>query len=314
MSAVWAGVVTFGMAIGLGPLLIPWLRRLRFGQTVREAGPASHLKKQGTPTMGGVLFLLPVLAAVALFAIRSSESWSWVFLTLGYGAVGLADDLLKVVFRRPLGLRAREKLFLQLAIAVLFVVVAERVAGAGSGWVLPFGLGHWDPGMLAGPIAVLAILGTSNAVNITDGLDGLAAGAGVVTMAFYALWALVHGERELLLLSVALLGGLVGFLRYNLHPARVFMGDTGSLALGAAIAGAAVLSRTVLLLPILGILFVVETLSVIVQVLSFRWTGRRVLRMSPLHHHFELSGWPEERVVVVFWLVATLGAVAAWLS
>ncbi|MBX5467645.1 MAG: phospho-N-acetylmuramoyl-pentapeptide-transferase [Firmicutes bacterium] len=314
MKAAWAGALGLAVAWGLGPVLIPWLRRLRFGQTVREAGPASHRKKQGTPTMGGVLFLIPVVLAVAVFDRGSLEAWALVFLIAGYGAVGLADDLLKVVFHRPLGLRAREKLFLQLAIAVVFVVLAQRVAGADQAFWLPFGLGQWRPGFWYGPLAVLAILGSSNAVNITDGLDGLAGGAGVVAMGFYALWAWTHGQPSLSLVALALVGGLIGFLRYNLHPAQVFMGDTGSLALGAAMAGAAVLSRTVLVLPVLGVLFVIETLSVIVQVASFRLTGRRVLRMSPLHHHFELSGWSEERVVSTFWLVALLGAVAAWLS
>ncbi len=155
-------------------------------------------------------------------------------------------------------------------------------------------------------------MGSGNAVNLTDGLDGLAAGSVAITMAFFAFWGIVHHESVLALLSLALIGSLVGFLRYNMHPARVFMGDTGSLALGAALAGAAIVSRTTLLLPLIGLLFVVETLSVIIQVLSFRLTGKRVFRMSPLHHHFELGGWPEERVMAVFWLMAAVGALLAW--
>ncbi|HBQ94345.1 MAG TPA: phospho-N-acetylmuramoyl-pentapeptide-transferase, partial [Sulfobacillus sp.] len=179
-------------------------------------------------------------------------------------------------------------------------------------YILPFHAGAVSLGWLFGPLSVLAILASGNAVNLTDGLDGLASGAVTLCMAFFAFWGIVHHDMALALVSTVLIGALIGFMRYNIHPAQVFMGDTGSLALGAALAASAVVSRTTLILPLVGILFVIETLSVIIQVLSFKLTGKRVFRMSPLHHHFELGGWSEERVVAVFWLVAAIGAMLAW--
>jgi len=311
VTAAWAGVLSFLTAYGLGPIFIPWLRRLKFGQQVREVGPEAHLKKQGTPTMGGVLFLVGLPLSVALFQPHNIRAWALVGLTLGYGAIGFVDDYLKVVLKRPLGLRAREKLLWQILLAVLFTWLVSHVAPAAR-YVLPFHGGRIAPGWWYGPLSVLAILGAGNAVNITDGLDGLAGGATAISFLFYAVWGLWTHDRALEIFSLALIGGLVGFLRYNLHPARVFMGDTGSLALGAGLGGAAVLSGTTLLLPLVGILFVVETLSVVIQVVSFRLTGRRIFRMSPLHHHFELGGWSEERVVTVFWMVSLVGAILAW--
>ncbi|WP_053958555.1 phospho-N-acetylmuramoyl-pentapeptide-transferase [Sulfobacillus thermosulfidooxidans] len=312
MNVVYAGLLGFVVAFGLGPIVIPVLHRLKFGQMVRDVGPQSHLKKQGTPTMGGLLFLLPLPLAVLLFADNNLEAWALVTLIWSYGMIGLADDLLKVVFKRPLGLKAREKLLFQILFAVAFTWLAAQRFHADGPYVLPF---HWGTVALPwifGPLSVLAILGSGNAVNLTDGLDGLAAGAVTLTMAFFAFWGVVHHQMALAVVSTALIGSLIGFLRYNIHPARVFMGDTGSLALGAALAGSAIVSRTTLILPIIGLLFVLETLSVIIQVLSFRLTGKRVFRMSPLHHHFELGGWPEERVVAVFWLIAAIGAWLAW--
>lgn len=307
----WGGLLGFGISLSLGPLIIPLLRRLRWGQTVRDVGPKSHLQKQGTPTMGGVLFLLPLPVAVAVLDPRDVLAWSLVFLIWGFGAVGFLDDLLKAVWKRPLGLRAREKLLAQVVVAVAFTWIVGRYHQTRA-LTLPFHWGAVPAGIWYGPLSVLAILGSGNAVNITDGLDGLAAGAGAVSLGFFVFGGLFWHLDGLALVAFTLVGGLVGFLRYNLHPARVFMGDTGSLALGAALAGMAVASGNTLVLPIIGILFVVETLSVIIQVVSFRLTGHRVFRMSPLHHHFELAGWPEERVVTVFWLVALAGAVIAW--
>ncbi len=309
---ILAVVIGFSVALALGPLLIPLLQRMKIGQTVREAGPETHHKKQGTPLLGGILFLAPLLVAVPLLDGGSVLAWSLLLLILGYGALGLADDLIKTLHKRSLGLRAREKLFAQVLLAVIFVWLAQRYGGAHQGWVLPFGWKPWTPGIWYGPIAVLAILGAGNAVNITDGLDGLAGGASAIAIAFFAYVAIAGGHQALAIVSLTIVGGLVAFLRYNLHPAAIFMGDTGALSLGAALGGAAVLSHLVLLLPIVGVLFVVETLSVIVQVLSFKLTGKRIFRMSPLHHHFELAGWTEERVVTVFWLVAVCGAAAAW--
>lgn len=307
-----AAVIGLGVSLVLGPLLIPVLKRLKFGQQVRDVGPQAHLVKQGTPTMGGIIFLLGVPLAVAVLDPFSQKAWALTFLTVGYGLIGFADDFLKVALKRALGLKAREKLFLQVLVAVAFTWYVYRLVPT-SGYLLPFHLGYWRLGWWYGPLAVLAILGAANAVNITDGLDGLAAGATALSFAFFALLSLRMKEVSVGLFSLALVGGLVGFLRVNLHPAKVFMGDTGSLALGAALAGVAVITGSPLLLPVVGILFVIETLSVIIQVISFRLTGHRIFRMSPLHHHFELSGWSEERVVTVFWVISALGAVIAWL-
>ncbi|MDA8194811.1 MAG: phospho-N-acetylmuramoyl-pentapeptide-transferase [Thermaerobacter sp.] len=306
------GVVGFLLSLGFGPILIPWLARLKFGQMVREAGPASHRQKQGTPTMGGVLFLLPLPLVVAILDVRDVMAWALVLLVIGFGLIGLADDLAKVVNKRPLGLRAREKLLMQLLVASAFAWEMSHIGRFGQ-IALPFRLGSVPSGVWYGPLAVLAIVGSANAVNITDGLDGLAAGATAISTTFFVFFGLVRHMTGLALVAISLVGALVGFLPFNLHPARVFMGDTGSLALGAGLAGLAIASGTTLVLPVLGILFVAETVSVIIQVVSFRITGRRVFRMSPLHHHFELGGWSEERVVAVFWLVSLAGAVLAWL-
>lgn len=311
MREATAGLLGLVVALVLAPVLIPVLRRLKFGQQVRGEGPEAHLKKQGTPTMGGVIFLAGLPLAVAVLDPGSSRAWALTLLTLGYGSIGFVDDFRKVALKRALGLRAREKLFLQIVVAVLYAWYVYRFVPP-SGYLLPFHLGHVPLGWWYGPVTVLAILGTANAVNISDGLDGLAAGGTALSFAFFALLAVKLKQNSAALTALALTGGLVGFLRVNLHPAKVFMGDTGSLALGAALAGLAVITGAPLLLPVVGILFVIETLSVIIQVISFRLTGRRVFRMSPLHHHFELSGWSEERVVTVFWVVSALGAILAW--
>lgn len=311
MKLASAGVVGLVVSLLMGPSLIPALRRLKFGQQVRGVGPEAHLKKQGTPTMGGVIFLVALPIAVAILDPHSARAWALSLLTWGFGVIGFADDFLKVALKRPLGLKAREKLLLQVILAVAFSWYVYRYLPP-EGYVLPFHLGHFGMGWWYGPISVLAILAAANAVNLTDGLDGLAAGASVASFAFFALWAVRVKDDPVAIFCLALVGGLVGFLRVNLHPARVFMGDTGSLALGAGLAGAAVVTGSPILLPVVGILFVLETLSVIIQVISFRLTGRRVFRMSPLHHHFELGGWSEEKVVTVFWIVSALGAVLAW--
>jgi phospho-N-acetylmuramoyl-pentapeptide-transferase len=308
-----AGLASLVLAWGLGAAVIPLLRRLKVGQQIREVGPARHLAKQGTPTMGGVIFVVPALAVVWLVDWRSPLVWGLTVLVLGHALVGFADDFQKVVRHRSLGLRAREKLLYQILLGLFFAWFATRYMEAAAFWVLPWH-GRVVPGLWYYPLAVLAVVGSGNAVNITDGLDGLAGGAMALALIFFVLWGLFQRDAPpgLATVAMAFLGAVVAFLRYNLHPAKVMMGDTGSLALGALLAGLALASRTVLVLPVLAGLFVIEALSVIVQVTSFKLTGRRVLRMSPLHHHFELSGWSEERVVVTFWLVGLVCLVGAW--
>ncbi|AEF95180.1 Phospho-N-acetylmuramoyl-pentapeptide-transferase [Desulfotomaculum nigrificans CO-1-SRB] len=315
-SLVWAAAgISLLTTVLLGPIAIPLLRRLKFGQTIRAEGPARHMAKSGTPTMGGIMFLVGIaLASIILLSgpVKGRyEGLVVLMVTLGYGLIGFIDDFIKVVMKRNLGLRGREKLFGQLILAVILGVVAVFKLGRGTDYIIPFS-GLISPGGIGFDlgfipflgITILVLLGASNAVNLTDGLDGLAAGATVFTSAAFVLLAMVSGKVGTAIVLAAVAGGCLGFLAYNRHPARVFMGDTGSLALGGALGAAAVVTRNELLLVIIGGLYVLEALSVIIQVISFKTTGKRVFRMSPLHHHFELSGWSEKRVVRTFWLIS----------
>lgn len=294
----------------LGPLAIPALRRLKFGQSIRSDGPARHLQKAGTPTMGGIMFLAGTAAGGFLLARGMTDGIVVLLVTLGYGFIGFLDDYIKVVLKRSLGLRAREKLLGQvlLAAGLAFWVVFETDRGTGlvlpfSGFITPGGI-HLDLGWwLFLAFTVLMVVGISNAVNLTDGLDGLAAGVSMLVALAMMVVALAVDKAGVAVSMAALSGGCLGFLFYNRYPAKVFMGDTGSLALGGGLAAAAVITGSELFLLIIGGIFVLETLSVIIQVISFQTTGRRVFRMSPLHHHFELGGWSENRVVVTFWAV-----------
>ncbi|NLC07482.1 MAG: phospho-N-acetylmuramoyl-pentapeptide-transferase [Syntrophomonadaceae bacterium] len=307
------GALTFGTAAGvcliLGPVLIPILRRLKFGQSVRDDGPKRHLTKAGTPTMGGILFLAGIVTAVLVWAPLNPEVYVLLGITLGYGLIGFIDDFIKVVMRRPLGLRAREKLAGQIVLGLLLGGAAVWGLDRGSALSIPY-FGY-TVDLSYGYIffALFWLVGFGNAVNLTDGLDGLAAGSILVTMLAYTFIAYSLDKISLAIFALAVAGGCLGFLVFNRYPALVFMGDTGSLALGGALAGLAVLTQTELLLLIIGGVFVVETLSVIIQVISFQTTGRRVFLMSPLHHHFELAGWSEVKVVRVFWTVAFILAV-----
>lgn len=293
----------------IGPPLIPTLVRLKFGQAVRSDGPARHLEKAGTPTMGGLIFLGgAALAAVALAAsdlfTPGADFFAAGGMALGFGAIGFADDFLKTVRKRSLGLRAREKLLGQVVLAVAFAVLARGSLGVDDVVAVPFTRVELALGWAYPAFVALVLLASANALNITDGLDGLAGGAAIFTYAAFLLIAIAAARPELAVLSALLIGGLLAFLRFNRHPAQVFMGDTGAMALGAGLGVLAVLTGTELWLPLLGGLYVLETLSVILQVISFRLTGRRIFRMSPLHHHFELLGWAETQVVARFWLVS----------
>lgn len=313
MRAALAGIVGLILALILGSLVIPMLRRLKMGQPIREVGPESHRAKTGTPTMGGIIFVLGGFAAALILDVRDPLIWGLLVLVGGHALIGFADDFKKVARHQSLGLRAREKLVYQILLAVLFAWFAARYLHANAGWSTPWGA-VVHPGVWYYPIVVLAVLGSANAVNMTDGVDGLAGGATAISLIFFVVIGFSRGmDQGVPLVALAFLGAVVGFLRYNLHPARVFMGDVGSLALGSLLAGLAVASRTVFILPILGGLFVLEAVSVIVQVTSFKLWGRRVLKMSPLHHHFELSGWSEERIVATFWATALAFLVWAWL-
>ncbi len=305
-----AFAIALALTLAMGPLVIPLLRRLKFGQNIRSDGPERHLQKAGIPTMGGIMFLAG--AAVGGFLLVNGRTDGVVVLltAIGYGFIGFLDDYIKVVMKRSLGLRAREKLLGQVLLAAGLAYWAVFEAGRGTDLVVPFS-GMLVPGGINFDLGwwpflgftLLVVVGTANAVNLTDGLDGLAAGVSMLVALAFVPIALVMDKSGTAVSMAALAGGCLGFLFYNRHPAKIFMGDTGSLALGGGLAAAAVITRSELFLLIIGGIYVLETISVIIQVISFQTTGRRVFRMSPLHHHFELGGWSENRVVITFWAV-----------
>ena len=325
MSAVTA----LAVALVLGPAMIRYLRRAQIGQSIRAEGPKTHLTKAGTPTMGGLLILLAVVSATLLW-MDLSNRFVWIALAtlVCVGAVGFADDWTKVTRRRSLGLTGRGKLVPQFLVAIAVAFAIEQWAGHGAfSTVITFPFLKKlliDLGVLYIPFVALVVVGSSNAVNLTDGLDGLATGAVGIAAGTYALLAYVTGNAvaarylqipfipqsgELSVFCGALVGASLGFLWFNCHPADVFMGDVGALPLGAAIAAVAVMTKQEILLAIVGGLFVLEALSVIIQVASFKSTGKRVFKMAPLHHHFELMGWAESRVIIRFWILALFFAV-----
>lgn len=307
-------LLSLAVVAALGQLAIPLLRRLKVGQRVRDDGPQSHLKKMGTPTMGGLFFALPGLLLCLLWAPESLAVRALVLMALAFGAVGFVDDYLKVVKRQPLGLRARHKLAVQTPAALLLAYWAMSRLGLSTMVTVPFGWAQVQLGWLYPPFVALLAIFAGNAVNITDGADGLLAGAIVPSLGAYILIARAMSQPSLAWVGASLIGACLGFLIYNRYPAKVIMGDTGSLALGGALTAMAVLTKTELLLVLVGLLYVLEAGSVIVQVISFQTTGRRVFRMSPVHHHFELLGWPETRVVALAWIVSCAGALLGLLA
>ena len=306
-------LVALAVSLALGPVTLPLLRRLKFGQSIREEGPKSHQAKSGTPTMGGIMILIAVTVASLIFVGASREVWLALFIMLGHGVIGFIDDFIKVVLKRNLGLKARQKLLGQILMAVALVYISITYMGGDTNLWIPVVDQTIDCGIFYYILIFFVLVGTTNAVNLTDGLDGLASGTMAVAALAYTLICLIFGQYELAAFCMAVVGGVLGFLKYNAHPAKVFMGDTGSLALGGALAAVAVLTKTELLLIIVGGVFVVEALSVIIQVASFKTTGKRVFLMSPIHHHFELKGWSEKKVVTVFWLCGALLSVVALL-
>jgi phospho-N-acetylmuramoyl-pentapeptide-transferase len=318
-----AGATAVLLSLLLGPATIRWLRRLSVGQSIREEGPERHREKAGTPTMGGVLIVLAVAVPTLLWAnLANYYVWVTLLALLGFGAIGFVDDFLKVRRRRNLGLTARGKMGLQLVVGAAVGAALLLMPGHQEELHFPFFKNLILPlGLLYLPFVMLVLVGTSNAVNLTDGLDGLAIGATLIATATYALFtyiaghavvaeylqvAHVPGAGELAIVCAAMVGASIGFLWFNAHPAEMFMGDVGSLALGGSIGTVAVVAKQELLLVMVGGLFVTEALSVIVQVASYRFRGRRVLRMAPIHHHFELIGWSETKIVVRFWIVSIL--------
>lgn len=308
----------FGIALlltaGLMPVFIPLLQRMKFGQSIREEGPESHMKKTGTPTMGGLVFLISIIVTalgVAIFMdLLVVELLILLLVLFGYGLIGFLDDFIKVVLKRNLGLTSLQKLIAQIAIAVVSFFLLGMI-DFNTGLVIPFTSIALELSGLYVLFIIFWLVGFSNAVNLTDGLDGLVAGTASVAFAAFGVLAIRQDEAAIALFTFTVAGALIGFLIFNKYPAKVFMGDTGSLALGGALAMVSILLKQELLLLLIGIVFVIETASVILQVGSFKLRKKRIFKMSPIHHHFELSGWSEWKVVSVFWLAGLIAAVLA---
>ena len=303
LKLVGIPVTAFIVCALVGPVLIPYLHKLKFGQSIRECGPASHMKKSGTPTMGGLMMLAALIIAL-LWGQFTPHVIIALVLTVGHAVIGFIDDYIKVVMKRNLGLTAKQKFLLQFILAGAYVYFAETHIRNTELWV-PFVNMTVDLGWGYYVLAFLLLVGTTNAVNLTDGLDGLVSFVSLPVTMVFAFIAYMQGMLDLCGFSLGLTGACLGFLLFNRHPAQVFMGDTGSLALGGAVAAMALLTHTELLLVIVGGIYVAEALSVIIQVTYFRFSGgKRIFRMAPLHHHFELGGWKEVKVVRVFTFVS----------
>jgi phospho-N-acetylmuramoyl-pentapeptide-transferase len=303
-----AGMAAMLICIFLGPKFIEYLRLREFGQQIREEGPEEHHEKAGTPTMGGLIIFTAIAIPYLVLSDRETQSLAVFGVALGCAAIGFADDYLKITRRRSLGLSARYKLLLQAGLAIGLWYVAKHEVGLDSSLELRISDASLDiPNWLYPVTIFLVIAGSSNAVNLTDGLDGLAAGCcAIVLLAYTAITFITSGEHDLSLLSATLVGGCIGFLWFNAFPASIFMGDTGSLGLGGAIGALAVMTQTEILLIITGGIFVIEALSVALQVAAFKAFRRRVLLMAPVHHHFELMAWSETKIMLRFWIVAAV--------
>ena len=308
----------FAIALIAGRFIIPWLRAMKAGQSIREVGPKWHSSKAGTPAMGGLIFILTALIGVAGMGLAFGD-WTSALIfafALIFGAIGFLDDYKKVKKRQNEGLTAPQKFMLQLAASALYLYILYRIGHLSSSLWIPFTEIRWTiPIWVYIPFAVFVIVGTVNAVNLTDGIDGLATGVTMPVMIFFLVTAIALKKAELGIFPAALLGGLAGFLCYNFHPAKTFMGDTGSLFLGGAVCGMAFALDMPLILVLVGLIYIIETLSVIIQTTYFKAThGKRVFKMAPIHHHFEMCGWSEVKIWVVFVSVSVVMCVIAYLS
>ncbi len=299
-------VISFAITLLLGPILIPILKRLKVGQSIREEGPKTHYKKSGTPTMGGIIMVAAVLITTISSGMLNKDMMILLLITVGFGVIGFVDDFIKVVLKRSLGLRAYQKLIGQVVLAVILALYQSNNTLYGTEIIIPFLGTTFDLGPLYVPFIVVVVLGTVNAVNFTDGLDGLASGVTLIVLSFFSLVSLNIGMNSIAIFSAALAGACLGFLRHNSYPAKVIMGDTGSMALGGAVSAIAVLLNLPLIIPIVGGIYFAEILSVMIQVTSFKLTKKRVFLMTPIHHHFELKGWKETKIVLVFWTITVI--------
>ncbi|CDE44101.1 phospho-N-acetylmuramoyl-pentapeptide-transferase [Clostridium sp. CAG:411] len=307
-------LISFAISVILCPIVIPFLHKLKFGQYVREEGPESHLKKAGTPTMGGLIFLLSLVLTCIFFIKGNQEVVPVLFVTLGFGLIGFLDDYIKVVMKRSLGLRAWQKMLGQFLVTGVFAYYLLKYTDLGTGTYIPF----YGEVNMSTPLFVIMLffvfLGTVNGVNFTDGLDGLASSVTVIVATFFSVVA-VGTSNGVAPITCAVVGSLLGFLLYNVYPAKVFMGDTGSLALGGFVAATAYMLKIPVFIPIIGFIYLFEIVSVMLQVSYFKLTkGKRIFKMAPVHHHFELCGWSETRVVAVFSCVTALLCLVALLA
>ncbi|MFO7637124.1 MAG: phospho-N-acetylmuramoyl-pentapeptide-transferase [Clostridia bacterium] len=300
-----------------GRFFIPLLRRFRFGQTVRDDGPGSHLKKTGTPTMGGIFFLFPVLAVALFFSEERMEMLFMVLAILGFAVVGFIDDFIKIRKKSKDGLTVAGKTVLLLLVSTAYAVYTVLFTTSGSDMVIPFtGLTqtYIIPEYIYIPFLVLFLYLMTNSVNLSDGVDGLCSGVTIIVLLFFMLVSLFHPHwRESGLLASCFIGGLMGFLLYNVHPAKVFMGDVGSLALGGAVGIIAIYMKMPWIILVAGIVYVIEAISVVIQVGYYKKTKKRIFRMAPIHHHFELLGWSEKKITLVFCMVTLAGCLLSFL-
>ena len=308
-------LISFAISAALGPVVIPLLRRLKFGQTVRDDGPKSHLKKSGTPTMGGLIILAGIVITSLLYVKDYPGIIPILFVTAGFGIIGFLDDYIKIILHRSEGLTPGQKMFGQFLVTGVFVYYYYRFTGGDMEMLIPFWPEHYlHLGWLAVPVAFLAIIGTVNGANFTDGLDGLASSVTVLIATFFTVVA-VGTKSGLHPITCAVVGSLMGFLLFNVYPASVFMGDTGSLALGGFVASTAYMLKMPMFILIVALIYWVEILSVMIQVTYFKLSGgKRIFRMAPIHHHFELGGWSETRVVAVFSIITAMLCLIAYLG
>ena len=323
---IWTILASFVMAIVFGPVVIPWLKRMKFGQTIYDLGPESHKKKQGIPTMGGIIFAVPAVIASLAFASNDTR-WDYMLIclvcALGAGAIGFVDDFIKVRLKRSLGLTPKQKMIPLILVAVGVSVWAYLNPAIGPALKVPFTDWEWNLGWAYIPVMTFIIVGTVNSANLLDGLDGLLGGCALLDFATMALICVsmagaMGGSTNLsnaAIFSGAMAGALLGFLRFNSHPARVFMGDIGSFFIGGALMGVMIVTRNALLLPIIALAMMVSALSDIIQISYFKLThGKRVFRMAPLHHHFELGGMPETQIVAMYYIVTVILCLTALLG
>ena len=301
--------IAFTVTALVSPLLIPWLKKLKFGQEILEIGPSWHKSKEGTPTMGGISFILGITVAMLLTFLvkRDLPLLMLLLISLGFGLIGFTDDYIKVVKKRNLGLTARQKFLLQTILSVIYIVVLAKTGNLNNHIIIPFVRKTVEiPWILYLILTVFVVTGTVNAVNLTDGIDGLATSITAIVTLFFAIAAVMLSDIASMWFSLAVLGGCMAFYMFNKHPAKMFMGDTGSLFLGGSISVLAVGQKMPLILVIVGFVYLFETLSVIIQVTSFKLTGKRVFKMTPIHHHFEMCGWKENKIVSVFTAVTVI--------